>query len=165
MLILWSVALALLLAAGLFCWLVVVPVWQVRTVVRVYAKESYGNRLITSPPLPGSPEMVAVRRLGGGSEAARKLSLFLRYQGVTTPLGRVAVSLLGFCGESAVPTLARIILQEDASLRMIAVRGLGEIGGERAVVLLKTALKDQDKDVRQAAAEALSKIRGEAEKK
>ena len=55
---LWGVSLAVLVALAIFCWLVVVPVWQVRSVLSSMPVKNYG-------PL--------IERLGGNASATKKL--------------------------------------------------------------------------------------------
>ncbi len=62
--VMWGVALALLLALGLLCWLVVVPVLATQSILR----SAHDNRV--------TPEE-AVRRLGGPQRAAQRLEAYL----------------------------------------------------------------------------------------
>jgi len=68
--ILWGVALTLLLAAGLFCWLVVMPILETREVVRLFGN----SRLFFNPEK-------AIARLDGHERAARRLLFHLRHYG------------------------------------------------------------------------------------
>jgi hypothetical protein len=54
--VLWTIALTLLLSLGAFCWLVVVPVWQVRDVLAGYSSDVLS-------------EQEAIQRLGGPKQA------------------------------------------------------------------------------------------------
>jgi len=101
--VLWGVALALLLAAGLFCWLVVLPVLEVRRVraalkpVRApiiicfvesdsadqgstLSREEVGPiiRHLPAPSFSRDEAAPIIQQLGGPGRAAHKLGLFLR---------------------------------------------------------------------------------------
>jgi hypothetical protein len=67
--ILWSTALTLLLALGLFSWLVVVPVWRVRSIV----DKCTGKQLSHAE---------GVAQLGGTTRAGGRIVTVLRYSGV-----------------------------------------------------------------------------------
>jgi hypothetical protein len=79
----WGVALAFLLIAGVFCWLVVVPVWQVHAVLRKSRLPVKSDAVIKAlgAAMDGrvSPERRdLVTKLGGPEAAAGKLCLYLR---------------------------------------------------------------------------------------
>jgi len=73
----WGIALVLLLALGTFCWAVVVPLWQTRTVISDLKRE-----LAVAVPKPG-PNLseAAVQRLGGRQRTAQRLLFHLRHYG------------------------------------------------------------------------------------
>jgi len=154
------VALALLLSLGLFCWLVVVPVWRVRAVVQ--------DRMIGRLDEKG-----AIERLGGPDKAARQLTIYLRMPGewrndvppegelvLSAPPKAVAWSLLVGCKGAAVDYLLGELRDDSRDVRCLAASALGRIGADArtAVPALEKALNDEDERVRQAAAEALKKI-------
>jgi len=95
--ILWGISLTLLVAAGLFCWLVVVPVMEVLKAVKpvgsVYMLwwhdedeifpnankwQDDANLSFGIPPTSRKEVMPIIEQLGGQVSAARKLNLFLR---------------------------------------------------------------------------------------
>jgi len=88
--ILWGVALTLLLAAGAFCWAVVVPVWQVRSIV----DECTGNQL---------SQAEGVAQLGGPTRAGGRIVTVLRYSRVLFGSERrqkarlTGAEMLGYC--------------------------------------------------------------------
>ena len=130
--------LGILAALGL-AWVVgavVVPVWQTRSIVVI----SYG-RQPASPP--GYDTKIssheAIRRLGGTSEARRRLNSYVRLPNWAAPDKHRARSLLEYCDEQDAWATAA-----DTMLRS-----------------LEAMLEDKDPNVRQAAAEALKKIRGQ----
>jgi HEAT repeat len=135
--ILWSIALTLLISTGLFCWLVVVPVWQVRSVVVI----SYGQQPASPPGYRTEiSSREAIRRLGGTAEARRRLNSYMRLPDWAAPEKHRARSLLEYCDE-----LDAWAKTEDAM-----------DGIQRS---LEALLKDKDPKVRQATAEALKKIK------
>jgi tetratricopeptide (TPR) repeat protein len=172
MYVLWAIALALLLTLGAFCWLVVVPVWQVRRVLEDHevGKPSPGYLL---PTLPEEPYLVSIfdpdrvfDELGGRQEAFAKLRLYLRAPNGITPKRPVVVLLLGYHGRNAVPLLIEQLDHEDPWIRELAAHALGRIGSEAgaAAPRLRDMANDSTEDVRVVAAEALKKIKS-AQKK
>ncbi len=160
----WGVALALLLTAGLFCWKVVVPVWQVRTAVCPEKRVEKEFAPLVPPDGLWAPE-VAVTRLGGPEKAVGKLSLYLHMPDFATTRRGRATEALGWCGRAAVPRLISCLRDDHENVRWEAVRALGTIGDPRAVTALRAASQDDAcQSVRQAALEALKMIRA-AEKK
>jgi HEAT repeat protein len=101
MYVLWSLALTFLISAALFCWLVVVPVWQVKQVV---ADREYPSKI---------SEDQAVARLGGPHHAREKLALFLRLPEWLVGDKTSAVCLLSICGPEAAPVLVSILGQAE----------------------------------------------------
>jgi len=89
----WGIALTLLLAAGLFSWLVVVPVWRTHSVLaeteplRAIGKAINNSRHFSPDRQPidimqpnGQPLTLrtVIMRLGGPQAAERKLKLYLQ---------------------------------------------------------------------------------------
>lgn len=76
---------------------------------------------------------------------------------------REAISeLVDMGGEEAAAALtATALFDEDPSLRVEAVYGLGEIGGQTSSRILEGALLDADPEVREAAIDAVIDIGGE----
>ena len=61
-------------------------------------------------------------------------------------------------GVRSLPSLRRLIVNEDHEVRLFAANMLGEIGDKKAAPDLIDAMKDPDSNVRIAAAEALGKV-------
>jgi len=103
---------------------------------------------------------IAVKRLGGPERAAGQLSFYLRLPERVTTYRRQAVTLLGFCGKSAVPALKRALKNEDTFVRSHAVYALGRIGpaAKGAVCSLKEALEGESDMVAIGAARVLFKM-------
>ena len=79
----WSIALILLLGLGLFCWLFVVPVWQVTTVIeerRFWEPIAPDSNLISDAVRrrAASECEQAIAELGGRRAATKKLHLWMR---------------------------------------------------------------------------------------
>ena len=164
----WAVALALLLAAGLFSWKVVVPVWQVQHVI---------DEIGCGKLRPAA----AVERLGGPESAAPSLIMYRRLpevfrrrlQGLHRSLsgppdGRlwscpdawIAYLLLVECKGPAVDYFVDELADDSPGTRYTAAEALGLMEAPRAVGPLEAALSDENPEVRRAAAEALERIRG-----
>jgi len=111
--VLWGVALTLLLAAGAFCWAVVVPVWQVHRVL------TPGAEVVTTED--------SIERLGGPREAADRLSLYIRMPRQLASHKLHAAYLLRHCGDSAVAGLTRSLRDGDPEVRRAAAYGLWSI--------------------------------------
>jgi HEAT repeats len=120
--ILWAIALTLLISTALFCWLVVVPVWQVRNAVLGCDDLGKGDKTYDDP----------YRRqallLGDPANAVGKIRLYLRAPDFAAGKKDVAVELLGFCGPVAIPELQRILEGPETELHRAAIRALGTIG-------------------------------------
>ncbi len=166
MYIMWGVALALLVAAGLFSWLVVVPVLQVRSAAQDLISRRglpdlqgfYAPHLDLSRPRKMAHE--AVGRLGGPDEARDKLSLYLRLPpDWDLVVGRAAaVWMLTACGEEAAPILVREL---DGTSWWYAAMALAEMG-KPALPQIIGALEDPDWAVRVAACHSLRQMGPEA---
>jgi hypothetical protein len=137
--ILWGVALTLLISTALFCWLVVVPVWQVNRVVEdcfFASLEAADNE---------SPCRRGIETLGGEAAASRKLVTYLRapewlipdnpevsIHGKTSYLnlsGRqsYAVFMLSKCGPRGVDGLESLLEHHDLRIRRNAAEALERI--------------------------------------
>jgi hypothetical protein len=142
--VLWSIALTLLLAAGAFCWLVVVPVWQVRAAMRDFkviardgpdpahrAKEQARRRNI-------------VARLGGADAACSKFSFYLRLPAwaVSDNDREEAARTVGGCGAVAIPTLVSMTRDKNREVRRIATIELAGLDDPRVVQPLLAVLQD-----------------------
>jgi HEAT repeats len=151
--ILWAIALTLLLALGLFCWLVVVPVWQVRSTHNELRQVSFQERI------PSEFRMV-VSRLGGGQVATVKLDQYIRSSSSMATRKLEAVVALGYCGRPAVDVLLKI---DDSKIHHridFRIMSLGLIGpeAEDAVPFLIRTLKGNDRFASSASATALGRI-------
>ncbi len=138
----WGVALALLLAAGLFCWLIVVPVAQTDRVI-----SDVPGALETAFKLAYDEDGIrtALSRLGGPEKAGRKLALCYRaldlFADDENPMpGPMSFEgskkvwilvLLGHCDRAPTPIFRKALKSPDASIRMAAIVGLG-VAGPRA---------------------------------
>jgi len=146
----WGVALALLVAVGLVCWLVVVPVMHTRTAVaRCRRNTDFIRR--------------EIEHLGGPEAAVDQLSLYVRLPEFLAPHRGTAVVMLGTCGgpaKTAVPLLITLLQEEDEGLRSNAAEALGRIGDRRAVEHLIKVLRNKEDPVRRDAATALGCLGG-----
>ena len=111
----------------------------------------------------GPPEGEAagvLEHLGGRGRAFRRLRTYLGMPRWAAPDRRVAVYLLGYCGEEAVPLLARTLDDLEGDVRMLAALALDRIGpgAEGIAPALRKAAEDEDMYVREAAANALAGI-------
>ncbi len=107
MYVLWAIALTLLLSTGALCWLVVVPVWQVRPHLAELAKwdnftkgrDSFGY----GAALDGT-----VRDLGGPALASRRVARYLKHPQWIAPYRGEAYHVLMECGESGEAVLREL---------------------------------------------------------
>ena len=152
----WGVALALLLGLGLFCWKVVVPVMETGAVLR----EDYFGAGRQSIGYPWNDQAVAtaIKRLGGPKAAAWRIGLYLRVSRRPDLHRHNAARILGNCGKHAVPTLVRLMRDENMYVSFRAVASLGLTGSPRAFEPLMRALKSDDHITRYAAAGALGRL-------
>jgi len=141
--IFWGVALTLLVVIAVFCWLVVVPVWHVKVVVRgSAANDDLGD---------------TVEELGGPSATYRKVALYRHTWFCSAEDEECLARLLGRCGPRAVPALVDMLEATDADIAKIerdgmrikgrcdfAAESLAEIGAP-AVPALVEALGDPGK--------------------
>jgi hypothetical protein len=123
----WTAAIVLALGLAWFVGAVVVPVWQVRSVVRAYEP---------SAPKPYSAPAHYVVELGGPKLAAHKLGLYLKLPDSVASDKPCAIWLLSFCDKPGVVKLKELLPDRDAAVRMAAERALTDIRdilGEEAV--------------------------------
>ncbi len=149
----WGVALTLLIAAGLFSWLVVVPVMQVRGIVTGVEDAIAQNRVSWEPQ--------QIRKLGGPADAAGKIRLYLRMPRSVAPKPHVALLFLGSFGrdvEWVVPYLTECLKDEDSEIRLSAAIVLGYMGDPRALKPLIAALQDKNSDWLLMVVQALGEI-------
>jgi HEAT repeat protein len=144
----WTATLLLALGLIWFVGAVVIPYFQARSVVHEHA-------LVSASELG---------RLGPPRQAARKLSVYLRFSRLfpgEREFRETATSYLGQAGgKEAVPALVGTLKDSDMGVRRYAALALGRIGPGacEAVPALAVALRDSDGDVRYAAAGALGRI-------
>jgi hypothetical protein len=154
----WAVGFGLLLALGLFCWLLLGPYLQTRAVL----KELRGApRPTVLGCFAGEWDLetmqAAIRRLGGEQRALCSLRLYARLPRRLAPEQAAAVHLLGYCGEAAVPSLLEIARRPDVQMRLEALAGLERLRPDthEAVAVLAAALQDPSDIVRGNAGWAL----------
>ena len=122
----WTAGILLALGLAWFVGAVVVPVWQVRKIVKSWEGGRY------HPMYTGRFFTNEIAQLGGPVSASRKLGIYLR-----TPVGssanrQVAAAILGECGAPAIPELERLLENEDERVRQAAAAALKEIRGGEA---------------------------------
>jgi HEAT repeat protein len=98
-LVLWTAAIALLIVAALVSWAVVIPVMQAR-------------RAVAPIPPDDAPDHAAacaeaIRKLGGESDAARKLDRYLQMPARIAPDKTAAVCALAATGQAGIPAMLR----------------------------------------------------------
>jgi hypothetical protein len=121
--VLWGIALTLLVSTAIFCWLVVVPVWQVRTIVRAsLPKTKLGKGEWKAAAL------AARERLGGCPAACKKLSAYLSLPEGIAPRREFAAFALGFCGKRAGRQLLTCLRDADTDVRVNAAGSLARLG-------------------------------------
>jgi hypothetical protein len=192
MYILWAIALTLLISTGLFCWLVVVPVWRTRRVVMEYATD-YADEIAEGDSCRDRLE--AVRILGGPVPAARELRRYLLLPEVVAGHKIEAASILPFCGIDArdavldvlsggsyesqwavvynLERVSRVVappkpcaeLVGDAEVLAAIAKAMRQWPGTGLDQYGAMIIKRQASEDRQAAAEALKKIKAKQEKK
>jgi len=176
-----------LLALGLIWFIaaVVVPVWQVRQVVKGLPEDYRVESAATCAQ--------AVERLGGKDAAARKLAIYLRMPERIAPFRGEAVFVLAATGEAGIPAMIRnighpsmevssavlwrmcqghpsarlaiprlmgVAQGADTHLALSAIIALGKCGAEagEAVPALLSCLQHGDSQRRRYAAQALGLI-------
>ncbi len=154
--LLWGLALTLLLALGLFCWLFAAPVLQTRREMEAFAAgvQTAGRSMF----LPESEPFI--ERLGGQQRAAEKLALYAQLPDWAAPHREWAMHLLADCGRPGAVELGRFLDAPDIERRSEAVRNLGLVreGVREAADALQKALGDPDLAVRCAAADSLGRL-------
>jgi hypothetical protein len=118
--ILWAVALTLLLAAGLFCWLVVVPVCRTRAELQ---------RLTDGTVLQDKTLSATIDRLGGPQAAIGRIAFYLKLPCRTEDLEVrwAGVWVLGHCGREAIPVLEGLRQDFDPKIKMYVREALEKI--------------------------------------
>jgi hypothetical protein len=118
---LWTAGILLVLGLIWVVAAVVVPVWQVRKIVKSWEGGRY------HPMYTGRFFTSEIAQLGGPISASKKLGIYLR-----TPVGssvnrHVAAAILGECGAPAIPELQRLLEDEDARVCQAAAEALKQI--------------------------------------
>lgn len=165
--IMWATALGLLLAAGLVCWKLVVPVMETRAAIAEVHEKHYGpQRGVDSfePFLSEKDVAALLKRLGGAEEALPRLSIYTGLPDRIAPHKVYAVQALGRCGPGAVPALIRALDCDDddaVSAAVMALRDMGPAASPAIPALEKQATrKGHPGDVfHELIAEALKEIR------
>jgi hypothetical protein len=147
--VLWGVALTLLLALGLLCWLVV-PFMRVRS--KLDDEKNYSKGRLT----------LGIEAFGGPDEALSGLSIYYRMPRALAPRKYSAVDLLTDCGPRAVPVLRQALRDSNAHVRHRAICGLlkhdaSEARTEIVTVLLRDT-KHKDPEIRSWAASYLGRL-------
>jgi HEAT repeat protein len=147
--VLWGVALALLVSTAIFCWAVVVPVWQTRrALLRVEEK--------------GGDALLAIKTLGGEARAVRRLRAYLRLPHWLAHGRRQVPALLGACAKTepaaTLDALEMALSDSDAEVRSSAAYGLSEFNlryPPAVTLLVEVGLKHADPRVRRRSADCL----------
>ncbi len=122
----WGAALALLIAAGLVSWLVVVPVWRVQRTMEWLTSQCDSHE--TMPVWPRALGQQAIGRLGGAKSASEHLALYLRLPGLGSfDDDAVVLQLLGECGPPAEPVFQELLDHKDEYVRQEAASALTKI--------------------------------------
>jgi hypothetical protein len=160
---LWAVGLGMLLVMGLFCWLLLVPFLRARSAIRstipLSAYQGVDARGGSSGP---RSHREAVDWLGGPDAAVWPLSVYLRAPRRLAPERFLAAYLLKECSDRSVPTLARLLWDQDELVRKMAVRALSGRRGPQVLAALSVALRDESPEVRCLAVYRLTAM-GDAE--
>jgi HEAT repeat protein len=159
MYVLWGVALAFLLTAGLLCWNVAMPIMRARRVVPHVRMRGGSMR-----PSPEALPSAAVDELGGQRSAGHAVSLYLFLPRLEQGNKIRAVWVLGHCGPHGVGALTRMLDSGDHETRLQAAKALGWLGSDAApaVPALARALAAEDTRLRRAVAVTLGEIGPEA---
>jgi HEAT repeats len=154
--ILWGISLALLLSLGIFCWAVVVPVWQTRTVLESVAVPELSRAMNHGETAAFNRH---VEQLGGPQPACSRLRTYLRMPETIAPRRLEAVAVLSACGGCAEDDLLDLLRHyDDDFVRAATALVLSRSTSPRTVAALTRALDDPSVKVRRCAAESLGRI-------
>jgi hypothetical protein len=124
--VLWGVALFLLLALGTFCWLVVVPVWQVRSQLAALAQwDSFAKGRDSGAY--GAALDDTVKKLGGPGVTSRRITMYLKYPRWIAPYREEAFHVLMECGNQREDGLREVMEHGYPEERRAAAEALKEI--------------------------------------
>ncbi len=104
--VLWGVSLTLLISTGLFCWLVVVPVWKVRQIAEGVTLEN-SSEIAEGEELRKREQAVAL--LGGTGPAAERLRSYILLPDFAAAYKTEAASILPICGLDAKGAVVSIL--------------------------------------------------------
>jgi hypothetical protein len=138
MYILWAIALTLLLALGLFCWLVVVPVSRVRSLL--------GDGQSEVPLSEFLSESGERNRPSASTKDIDDVAVYLRMPNWIAPQKVRAALHLGQCGNASIPLLRELLRSRDENLAIAAAAALAEQSKheEDAIMLLLSVLSERD---------------------
>ncbi len=145
----WGIALTLLLASALFCWLVAVPVMQARAIIEDFEamSEADARKLLKNQPgrmawyqdrmrFVDWRGVAAIQQAGGPQRALPLLRLYIRLPKWVAPKRMWAVFLMGYCGMEALPDVLRALESDDEEIREGGYNALGKFGPEIVPELL-----------------------------
>ena len=118
---LWTAVILAALGLAWFVGAVVVPVFEVRAVVREWHTGGY------HPMYNDKLFATDIKGLGGPQAGVRKLSLYLLVPESLAPHKEFVVSVLGECGEPAIPKLEKLLKHKNPSIRQAALRALEKV--------------------------------------
>jgi len=151
----WAVGLGVLLAAGVFCWLFVLPVMHMNRLIEDFWYQRH------SPDSIHHRKQVVIRALGGPDGAIASLRFYVSCPDWAARRKLLVPDILIECGRPAVPTMTWMLRHNsDARLRRAAAIALWYMESEavEAVPDMIAALDDPADDVRLYAAVGLSRM-------
>jgi len=157
---LWTAAILAALGLAWFTGAVALPLYQVHAAARRCAQHEGGKGEGIEISFS------AIEELGGETQAAARLRVYLRLPRWVAKHKDGAMVMLGSCGRPAVPALIEVLRDPDRSLHSSAANSLGLMGIEapEAVPALVEALTEPHDNARAGAAWALGEIRTEPDK-
>jgi hypothetical protein len=130
----WTAGILLALGLAWFVGAMVLPVWQVRTILMDKGNYQMGSL------------NVDVARLGGKESSARTLSIYMQLPDKLAPRKRWCVRLLEECGDYGVPAIKKALRSSDIYARLEAGDWLVFNGDEHARDLVARMLVDAAKE-------------------
>jgi hypothetical protein len=141
----WTAGIVLALGLAWFVGAVVVPVWQVRGVLRRNA--SMEHNWIAA--LADGPQLAA--QLGSSQTATHKLAMYIQVPRFVAPRKQSAMYLLLSCGEEGYQSIRTFFKVGDVEQRVCATKAVLFMKGIDVIAMLMEALADSDPQVRLAA--------------